>query len=406
MTTTLTVAPPATLAGQVLVSPFRRPPLRLLVALLMMLVSCVAWRRGVYYSGGLDVVVAAKGALGMVALLLAWTAPRTGPPWSQLRAGPVPWLCLYLGVSSVGALMHGTTLPTAVLAARVVLLTVTIVLLVRAYPWATLLSTLTSAMLLLAGVGAVTGVGSLASGRLYGGIPPLNANEISLLIGVPLVCIVWRCVNHAATVLEIVSVLPLLGVIWLTGTRTGLAALVLSFLLLATMAPRIPAWLLSVCVLCLPAVLYVMFFTPLVSTYATRGDAASTLTLNSRTVAWQAALDYADSGTTQLVGVGLSVKEIPVSAMYRSTQILDSTWVSAIVQAGWAGTAVLVVMTLLTLARSLTLPNPQRALVFAVLVLLVVRSVLESGLFDASAAFIPFLCFSLAIQRPPPPEGP
>jgi nucleoside recognition membrane protein YjiH len=130
------------------------------------------------------------------------------------------------------------------------------------------------------------------------------------------------------------------------------------------------------------------------------------MTLNSRTVAWSAAIEYADSGVAQLVGVGLSVKEIPVSAMYRSTQILDSTWVSAIVQAGWVGAATLAVMTVLTLARSLALPNPQRALVFAVLVLLVVRSILESGLFDASAAFIPFLCFSLAIQRPLHPEGP
>jgi hypothetical protein len=161
-----------------------------------------------------------------------------------------------------------------------------------------------------------------------------------------------------------------------------------------------------VCALALPALLFVLFFTPVLSTYATRGDAESTMTLNSRTVAWQAAVGYADSGVTQLLGSGLSVKEVPVSAMYRSTQIMDSTWVSAIVQAGWVGAATLAVMTLLTLTRSLGLPNPERSLVFAVLVLLVVRSVLESGLFDASAAFIPFLCFSLAIQRPLPPEGP
>jgi hypothetical protein len=404
--TVVTEAPQVVPPLAVTVSPFHRPPLRLLVVLLLLLVSCVAWRRGVYYSGGVDGVVMAKAAICVVALMLAWTAPRAGVPWSELRAGPVPWLGLYLGISFVGGLMHGNELATVVLGARVVLLTVTIVLLVRAYPWATLLSTLTTAMLLLAGVGAVTGVGSLASGRLYGGIPPLNANEISLLIGVPLVCIVWRCVNHAASSLEAAAVLPLLGVIWLTGTRTGIAALVLSFLLLAAMAPRFPAWLMCVCALCLPALLFVLFFTPVVSSYATRGDAASTMTLNSRTVAWGAAIGYADSGVTQLFGAGLSVKEVPVSAMYRSTQILDSTWVSAIVQAGWVGAAVLVAMTLLTLTRSLGLPNPQRSLVFAVLVLLVVRSVLESGLFDASAAFIPFLCFSLAIQRPLPPEGP
>jgi hypothetical protein len=402
-------APTAPEAAAVDVSPFRRPPLRLLLIFLMLLTSCVAWRRGIYYSGGLDAVVMAKGMLGLLALVLALTAPRIGARWSELRTGPLPWLVLYLGISFCGAALHGTVFATAVLGARVVLLAMTVVILVRAYPWQTLLSTLTAAMLLLATVGAVTGVGSLASGRLYGGLPPLNANEISLLIGVPLVCIVWRCVNRAATTLEVASVLPLLGVIWLTGTRTGLAALVLSFLLLVTMAPRIPAWLLSICVLSLPAVLFTVFLTPLISTYATRGDVAGTMTLNSRTVAWEAATEYADSTAAQLVGAGLAVKQIPVSAMYRDEQILDSTWMSAIVQAGALGTLTLALMTLVTLGRALALPAPQRSLVFAVLVLLVVRSVLESGLFDASAAFIPFLCLSLAVQqprRPPSSEAP
>lgn len=396
--------PVLTAPSPLAVSPFRRPPLRLLLALVLMLVSCVAWRRGVYYSGGADVVVLAKAALAMVALALAMTAPRRGCPWSQLRAGPLPWLALYLTITMTGALLHGTGVATAVLAARVVLLAVTIVLLVRSYPWPTLLSTLTGAMLLVALVGAATGVGSLASGRLYGGIPPLNANEISLLIGVPVVCLVWRCANHVATPLEAGAVLPLLGIIWLTGTRTGLAALVLAFVLVVLMAPRIPPWLLSVIALAVPTLLYVVLMTPIVSSYATRGDVEGTLTLNSRTVAWRAATQYADTAVGQLMGVGLSVKQIPVSAMYRNEQILDSTWVSAIVQAGAIGTVALALMTLLTLARSLTIPSPQRGLVVAVLVLLVVRSMLESGLFDASAAFLTFLCFSLSVPPRAHPE--
>ncbi|HEY0950171.1 O-antigen ligase family protein [Nocardioides sp.] len=382
----------------VTVSPLSRPPARLLVVWLVVLVSCVAWRRGVYYSGGLDVVVAAKAALGVLALALAITAPRSGPAWSRLRAGPVPWIAVYLGVSVAGGLLHGTGFATAVLAARVMLITVTVVALVRAYPWPELLGSLTTAMLLLAGVGTVTGLGSLASsGRLYGGVPPLNANELSLLVGVPLVCLAWRCLNREARWWDVAAVPVLLAVVWLTGTRTGLVALLLAFALLVVMTARIPAALVVVGVLCLPVLLFVAFLTPLVSGYATRGDAAATLTLNSRTVAWEAAFHYADSGSAQLLGSGLAVKEIPVSALYRSEQILDSTWVSAVVQVGAVGTAVLALMVVLTLGRALTAAPPLRSLTVAVLALLVVRSALESGLFDASPAYVPFLCFALAV---------
>lgn len=384
------------------ISPYQRPPVRLFLVLMLLLVSSVAWRRGVYYSGGVDVVVVVKALLSLLALALTWTAPRTGPPWSRLRAGPVPWLGLYLAISCFGALMEGTALASAVLGGRVVLMTVTIVLLVRAYPWPTLVGTLAGAMLVLALVGSVTGVGTLASGRLYGGIPPLNANEISQLVSVPLVCLVWRCVNHAATTIEILSVPALLGIVWLTGTRTGLVVLLVAFLLLVATAPRIPAWLLSVCVLSVPAVLFVAALTPAVTEYATRGDEASTLTLNSRTVAWSAAAHYADTGLGQLFGSGLAVKEIPVSAMYRDEQILDSTWVSAVVQAGALGTLTLALMTLLTLVRALALRPPYRSLAFTVLLMLVLRSALESGLFDATAAFVPFLCFALCPERPAP----
>lgn len=383
------------------VSPLGRSSMRLLTVWLVVLVSCVAWRRGVYYSGGLDVVVLAKAALGVLALVLAATAPRTGPSWAQLRAGPVPWVGVYLAVSVVGALLHGTGFATVVLAARVVLITLTVVLLVRAYPWPELTSALTTAMLLLAGVGTVTGLGSLAeSGRLYGGVPPLNANEISLLVGVPVVCLAWRCANRCGTWWDAVAIPPLLGIVWLTGTRTGLAALVLAFALVVVMTARVPQALVVVGALCVPVLLFVAFLTPLLSSYVTRGDTAATLTLNSRTVAWEAAVHYADDRSSRLFGSGLAVKEIPVSALYRNEQILDSTWVSAVVQAGVIGTTVLAATVVITLGRALRLDPPLRSLAVAVLTLLVVRSVLESGLFDASPAYVPFLCFALGVGPP------
>lgn len=378
-----------------LISPLSRPELRPALVCLLLLVSSVAWRKGAYFSGGLDVVVLAKAGLGAVALGLSATAPRRGIPWERFRTGPVPWLLLYLLITTAGAFLDGDGFPTLVLAARVVLMMATVVLLVRCYPPAVLLTALTSSMLALAAVASLTGLGSLATeGRLYGGLPPLNANEISLLLGVPLVCLVWRCVQGVATGWDVAAILPLLGVIWLTGTRTGLVALVAAFMLLVLMAPRIPAAVFSALALAIPAALAVVTLTPVASSYATRGDAASVTTLNSRTVAWDAAVHYADSVPAQLLGVGLAVKKIPVSATYRTEQILDSTWVSALVQAGALGTAVLAIVALVVLVRAITVPGPARSLGVAVIVLLLGRSLLESGLFDASPAFVTLLCFA------------
>jgi hypothetical protein len=388
------------------VSPLSRPPLRALLACLLLLVSSVAWRKGAYFSGSLDVVVVAKASLSIAALALAATAPARGTPWSRFPVGPLPLLAIYLGISTVGAALHDSGLPTMVLASRVVIVAATAVLLVHAFPAAELLTALTSAMLLLAGFASVTGIGSLASsGRLYGGLPPISANEISLLVSVPLLCILWRCVSHRATWADVAAILPCVGVIWLTGTRTGLVALVLSVIVLVLMAPRIPVPVMCAGLLAVPSTLFVVFLTPVVSTYATR-DSTSLLTLNSRTVAWRAAFEYIDGWHEQVLGVGLAVKEIPVSAMYRTDQILDSTWVSAYVQAGVAGTAVLVLLLLTTVVRVAGSRPPVRSLSAALLLLVVSRSLLESGLFDATPAGITFVIVALSLQRSSPEDGP
>lgn len=407
MTTTAhSPARPAHPVGAPVASPLSRPPGRALLVCLLLLISSVAWRKGMYFSGGLDVVVLGKAALGLVALALAATAPRRGTPWTRLSVGPLPLLAAYLCITTVGAALHAAGFPTAVLAGRVILISVTVVFLVRAFPVAQLLSALTAAMLLLAGFASLTGIGSLAGGRLYGGLPPLNANEISLLISVPLLCVMWRCIHRVANWRDVALILPALGVIWLTGTRTGLVMLALAVVVMILMAPRISAPLFCCGVLAVPMLLAVLFLTPVLSSYATRGDSASVLTLNSRTVAWNAAFHYSDTLPEQLLGVGLAVKQIPVSAMYRTDQILDSTWVSAWVQAGILGTAALALLVLLTVARAATSAPPTRSLAVAVLVLLLGRSILESGLFDASPSFITFLCVALTIGRPRSQEGP
>src|SRR5690606_40173521 len=210
----VTVGPPAVRA-------FTLRPFSLVLTCLLLLVSSVAWRRGAFYEGGLDVVVVAKAVLTVVAVAIAFLTPRAPGAWGRMRAAPVLWLGAYLAVAVVGGMVNADGLPAVVLACRLALLAYALVLITVTHPWQDVVSALSSAMLLLVGVGVVTGVGSLAeTGRLYGGIPPLNANAICLLVSFTLVVLVWKALTGAASPRDVAALLPLLGVIWLTGPRT------------------------------------------------------------------------------------------------------------------------------------------------------------------------------------------
>jgi hypothetical protein len=387
--------------GDDTLTPFRRTPLRLVVIFLLLVFASVAWRKGSYFSGGTDSVVLAKAALTCLAFGLALTTPRAPDAWSRYRAAPLVLLVLYLGVATVGGLLHGNGFPSLVLAIRLGVLALTLLLVVLSYPWETVMSAAATAMLAVAGVGAVTGLGSVAAtGRLYGGVPPLNANEICLLVSVPVVLLFWKCVHRPRHWLEYATLLPLFGVVWLTGARTGLAALVVALMVVVLLAPRVPGLVVGLLALALPAMIYLTFFTPVVSDYTSRGDdLTSVTTLNSRTVAWSAALDYPESALQRTFGAGLSVKEIPVSAMYRTQQIFDSSWISAFVQSGYLGAAILALLALVTLAKAFATPQPQRGAVVALVVMVTMVSLLESGLFDTSSAFITFFLLSLYAHR-------
>jgi hypothetical protein len=116
-------------------------------------------------------------------------------------------------------------------------------------------------------------------------------------------------------------------------------------------------------------------------------------------VAWQAALNYADTDAERLFGSGLALKQIPVTAMYRSQQILDSSWVSALIQVGYVGCLVLVLFVLATLVQALRMAPPQRSLVFPLVAIVTVVGVLESGMFDTTPAFIVFFTMSVLAHR-------
>lgn len=386
-------------------------PFPLFLTCLLLVVSAVPWRKGAFYSGGVDSVVVAKAALTVLAVVIALLMRRPPGAWSRMRAAPVLWLGTYLLISVVGGVLHADGLPAVVLAARLALLAFALVLITVSHPWHAVVSSLSSAMLLLAGFGSLTGLGSLAeTGRLYGGIPPLNANEICLLVSVPVIVLFWKAANGVGSRREFLALGPLLGVIWLTGARTGLTVLAVVLVLLVVLAPRVPVHVVAGIVATVPVALAVTFLTPYVAAFAGRGDLAGVTTLNSRTVAWRAAFDYNDTLSEMLVGSGLALKKIPVTALYRDEQMLDSTWVSAMLQVGYLGTVVLLLFVLATVLRAFRLPGPERLLVAAPALLVSIVSVLESGMFDTAPAFIVFFTMSMlahrVVDRPEPSETP
>ena len=159
----------------------------------------------------------------------------------------------------------------------------------------------------------------------------------------------------------------------------------------------VPAFLAMVAAV--PAAMYAVLATSAVTDMLLRGGSQNVTTLSSRTIAWQAALTMDTSTYQRWFGGGLTLKHIPVSGQYWQTQLLDSSWVSGLVQTGILGLVVIGLWVLTTSVAALRTPRPWRPLWLGLLVFIVLRSLLESGLFDASTSFIVFALVSLASER-------
>ncbi len=372
-------------------SPLRRVPTRLLVSSLMLVTAVVAWRASEFYSGGADPVVLAKGMLTLLALATALPITARSHP---LPVVPLAWFGAYLAIAVIGAFSGGLMVAGVILVGRLVITATVVLLLVRRYGALMTLSALSTAMAAVAGLAVVTGAGTLTSGRLSGGIPAATPNEIAILCAVPLVVLLWRWVRGLLTGAEAALIPVLATITWLTGSRTGLAVIVVAAVLMYLASRRVSIGAFAGGVLSVPIVLYVVLTTSVIGDVFARGGAGSVLTLSSRTIAWDAALHLADDFWSFWFGAGLALKQIPVNALFWSIQGLDSSWFGALVQVGWLGVAIVVgwvMRSLLQAGRS-----PYRALLLPLLLLLVGRSILESGLFDSTPAFLAFLVTSIA----------
>ena len=367
-----------------------------LVALLVV-IGAVTWRRGEYFSGSLDPVVLAKAAVSLLELALALLLAQSGPR-RPLGTGTVWWVGLWLGASVLGAVTAGNAMAGGVIAVRVGILAATIFLLLRVAPGAQVLMAIAWACGLTSAVAAVSGLPSfLADGRLAGGVPAIDPNDLALLAGVAVVVLAWRLVLDALDVAGVLGSVFFLGVVYATGSRTGLAVLVLAVVVMAAYIrrPRVEL-VVSGLVLGVAAVV-ALASTGAVEGFAARGGDGSS-TLNSRFIAWRASLTWADSAWQQFFGGGLSVKIIRVRGQYWDTQPLDSSWVSLLVQGGIVGLAAATLWLAWVVRGTRRAPRSHRILFLGLLIFVVGRSVLESGLFDATPALLVLVAVSLLAE--------
>ena len=368
-----------------------------------MVFATVSWRPDTLYSGGLDPVVMAKALLALVALTVAWNAHEQRNTPQPIRTLPVWFLLAYLGIATFGAWSTGDMFPSFVLAVRVLILGLIVLALARSFPAEELVRSWFSALITVALLSAVTGLPSLASGRLRGGIPPLHPNELATLCGLASIGVCWLVLQDRARGRHVFLLVVLLGLVWASGSRTSLAAVMLGFVVMLVQARRLNRSSTVGVAFAAGALVYVSLATDVFGSFFGRGGSESITTLSSRTIAWSAAFSYSDSAWVRLMGAGLAKKEIPVVGQYWETQVLDSSWISALVHAGRVGMVLLAVWFVWTFATSLTGPRDRRMLFTGLLAYLLMRSFLESGLVDSSTAFITFFMVSVLAGATPKP---
>jgi hypothetical protein len=213
------------------------------------------------------------------------------------------------------------------------------------------------------------------------------------------VVLTWGIIYDQRFRFDVLIAPALLGLIWLTGSRTGLAAVLLGIGLVIVTARRLPSAVLVGLVAALPVAVYFLSATGFIAGYFGRGGASNITTLSSRTIAWQAAFDAPFEFWASLFGRGLSAKTVGVSGTYWDTQVLDSSWVSAFVQGGIVGLVLLALWAFSSLVATAGLPPQSRSLWLPLTAFALVWSSTASGLLDAYVLFVIMFLASVCSER-------
>jgi len=370
-------------------------------AVLLLVIGIIPWRQGIYFSGQLDWTVLAKTGLLIAALLVVLWAKgniaRSGRSINTVAAPPLLLVALYLGSSAAGALLFGSLLSSVELSVRILVVGFLVLVLIELEEPMIVISMLSRVLTALAIFTAITGTFDYSSspGRLHGNFPPTDPNEIAFLAAVPMVYFVWRTVNVDTSFMRILTVIVLGVIIFLSQSRTTIAvaaAVVFYLIMRGTRKGRIG---LSITVGAVIFLLFILTFTNAIQYIGSRGGPGSIETAGSRTIAWDAVLNSPRNPMQSLFGQGLSTKMVPVTGQFWRAQLFDSSWISAFVQAGLIGLVLAVALVIYAATQALRNARPTNDLWLALVVLVVVRSIFESGLLDTSASFFVFMVVSL-----------
>lgn len=368
----------------------------------LLIAATIPWRTDVYFDGGLDTVVVSKAALSLAALALSIHLAGGAAHVLEVPTAPFVLMLTYLAVTVVGGMAQGALLSSAVIAVRVLILLTTATLLLTTYSANEALRALVHLFTILSGVAALSGIGTIGGGRLRGVIPPINSNELAFLAAVPVIWAFAHILRGQERNRDFLLIAFGAGVILLSGSRSALAALFVTALAMLTRATRLSRTSFGLVSLLGPVAAYVVFGSDLLSSVFLRGGEHGVATLSNRTIAWDAALTTEHDPWETWFGAGLAQKKIPVPGQWWATQLLDSSWVSAVVQGGYLGFAIVALLALSTLARAFIAPTRVGAVWLGLTTFLVARAVLESGLFDATTAFLVFAITAFGVRTPGP----
>ena len=367
----------------------------------LVLASLISWRRDVFFSGSLDPVVVAKAIVGGVAFLLALFVPARTSVRAPIGAAGIVIVFFYAATSLAGGYAADSTISAAVIAVRLLLLSATIVLVVRHYTARAVLRSLLATMAVIATVTSVIGFGSVLGGsRLTGSLPPLNPNDLALLCAVPAIGLAYEMLvewRHWTFRLPMLAILVLF--VWFTGSRTGLLALVIGILLVLFHSGRARIRTIICLIAAIPIVFAMLAFTDTLTKIVHRDGAtqADLLTLTARTSAWQSVLNIHVESWQRWIGSGLGLRQVSVTGQYWDQQVIDSSWISSLAQVGIVGVILLAALTVLTVMWSLR-ARRLRAFTTPLLVFLLIRSFLESGLLDVNVTFVVFFTVALLVE--------
>jgi hypothetical protein len=366
--------------------------------------ALVPWRADALYAGGADPVVVAKAGLTLVALGLAVGLARARGAGRDVPAAPFVWVVALMLITTLGGGMDGRGFPTAVLAVRVLLVVLIIAVLTSTYRPLEVLHAVVVAFAVLVGIATVTTLLLGTTGRLHGGLPPLHANELAALAVVCLVWVVSRFFRAEDRPTSAILTAACVAIVVFTQSRTSVAAGAAALLLVVLFTTRVRTAVAGATAWILTGTAALLTLSAATDHFLTRGGEARELsTFENRSFAWQAALDPGQGFWHTWFGGGLAQKTVEVAGQPWTAQVLDSSWVSALVQGGRVGLVTSVLWLLTILRGLLRVDRAWRGTALALTVFLALRGFLESGLFDATTSFLLLatLAFTAASRERP-----